>query len=368
MEGTSTGSEEDKVISVEGKGSGRKSEDGKGIKSSVVGDRKGELGDEVGSGVADWRTAVISGRRKVVDCITSEGCNVTKSSLEDESGRGLESSVVGDRKGEDKVGSGVADWRTAVISGRKKVVDCMTSEGCNSSLENENGRGLGIGVGIIWSNGSEVAGTSASTDCRISECEVAGREVGDSVSGERLSSCEVKGIRRFIVATGGGSVEAVDGTELVEGLGSAVLISISIVEIGANNVKILLEVVALSTGDADSKERASVVKCVGSTGRGWEGVGSSVRCIVGDSAGDSTGSSMTLLTLLLGEGVGRTFGAVIINPGGSDENGSNISVGKGRGVDSINTVANSGLEVAEFMMIEGAEGAIKIPVGSSGVV
>ena len=362
MEGTSTGSEEDKVTSVEGKGSGRKSEDGKGIKSSVVGDRKGELGDEVGSGVADWwtavisgrrkvvdcitsegcnvtessledesgrglessvvgdrkgelgdevgsgvadwRTAVISGRRKVVDCITSEGCNVTKSSLEDESGRGLESSGVGDRKGEDKVGSGVADWRTAVISGRKKVVDCMTSEGCNSSLENENGRGLGIGVGIIWSNGSEVASTSASTDCRISECEVAGREVGDSVNGERLSSCEVKGIRRFIVATGGGSVEAVDGTELVEGLGSAVLISISIVEIGANNVKILLEVVALSTGDADSKERASVVKCVGSTGRGWEGVGSSVRCTVGDSAGDSAGSSMTLLTLLLGEGVG----------------------------------------------------------------
>ena len=319
MEGASTGSAEDKITSVEVKGSGRKSEDVKGIKSSVVGDRKGE--DEVGSGVADWRTAVISGRRKVVDCMTSEGCSVT-----------------------------------------------------NSSLEDESGRGLGIGVGIIWTNGSEVAGTSTSNDCRISGCEVAGSEIGDSVSGERLSSCEVKPIRRFIVAIGGGSVEAVDGTELVEGLGSAVLIFISTVLIGANNVNILLEVVALSTGDADSKKREGVVKCVGSTGRGWEGVGSSVSCTVGDSVGgsvgDSAGSSMTLLTLLLGEGVGRTFGAVMINPGGSDENGSNISVGKGRGVDSINTVsvANSSLEVAEFMMVEGDEGAIKILVGSSGLV
>ena len=308
MEGTGTGSAEDKITSVEVKGSGRKSEDGKGIKSSVVGDRKGE--DKVGSGVADWRTAVISGTRKVVDCMTSDGCNVT-----------------------------------------------------NSSLEDENGKGLGIGVGIIWSNGSEVAGTSTSTDCRISGCEVAGSEIGNSVIGERPSSCEVKGIRRFIVVTGGGSVEAVDGTELVEGLGTAVLMSISIVEVGANN---MVEVVALSTGDADSKERASVVKCVGSTGRGWEGVSSSVSCAVGDSAG----SSMTLLTLLLGEGVGRTFGAVMINPGSSDENGSNISVGKGRGVDSINTVsvANISLEVAEFMMTEGDEGAIKNLVGSSGVV
>ena len=73
MEGTGTGSAEDKITSVEVKGSGRKSEDGKGIKSSVVGDRKGE--DKVGSGVADWRTAVISGTRKVVDCMTSDGCN-----------------------------------------------------------------------------------------------------------------------------------------------------------------------------------------------------------------------------------------------------------------------------------------------------
>lgn len=88
MEDTTIGLAEDKITSVVVNRSGRKSDDGKGIKSSEVGNRKGE--DEVGSGVGDWPTAVVSGRRKVsnvVDCTTSEGCNVTNSSLEDESGR-----------------------------------------------------------------------------------------------------------------------------------------------------------------------------------------------------------------------------------------------------------------------------------------
>ena len=85
MEDTTIGLAEDKITSVVVNRSGRKSDDGKGIKSSEVGNRKGE--DEVGSGVGDWPTVVVSGRRKVVDCMTSEGCNVTNSSLEDESGR-----------------------------------------------------------------------------------------------------------------------------------------------------------------------------------------------------------------------------------------------------------------------------------------
>ena len=56
------------------------------------------------------------------------------------------------------------------------------------------------------------------------------------------------------MAIGSGSAEAVDIIELIEGLRSAVLIiSTSIVLIGANNVNILFEAVALSTVDADSK-------------------------------------------------------------------------------------------------------------------
>lgn len=135
MEDTTIGLAEDKITSVVVNGSGRKSDDGKGIKSSEVGE------DEIGSGVGDWPTAVVSGRRKVsnvVDCMTSEGCNVTNCSLEDESGR------------------------------------------------------LGISVGIIWSNGSEVAGIT-SADWRTSGCEVAGFPV-DSDSGARLSTFEVKNI------------------------------------------------------------------------------------------------------------------------------------------------------------------------------
>lgn len=48
-------------------------------------------------------------------------------------------------------------------------------------------------MGIIWSNGSEVAG-STSSDWRTSGCDVAGREIVDSDSGERLSTFEVKDI------------------------------------------------------------------------------------------------------------------------------------------------------------------------------
>lgn len=88
MEDTTIELTEDKITSVVVNGSGRESDDGKGIKSSVVGNRKGE--DVVGSGVGDWPTVVVSGSRRVsnvVDCMTSEGCNVTNSSLEDENGR-----------------------------------------------------------------------------------------------------------------------------------------------------------------------------------------------------------------------------------------------------------------------------------------
>ena len=56
------------------------------------------------------------------------------------------------------------------------------------------------------------------------------------------------------MAIGSGSAEAVDSIELIDGLGSAVLIiSSSIVLIGTNNIDILFEAVALSTVDADSK-------------------------------------------------------------------------------------------------------------------
>ena len=61
---------------------------------------------------------------------------------------------------------------------------------------------------------------------------------------------------------------------------------------------------------------------------------------------------------------------MVVSPGGSDENGSNSSVGKGRGVDSINTVsvANCSLEVTEFMMVERDGGAMKNLLESSGLV